>query len=134
LLKEALIEDLKQNPAEQFQCIFIAVQSRQQGEIYNHCFEKWSAKTHEESTASSTIPDQATGNKEQKETKEQVVIVQQPRVDEVTLANWLKPSSDDDDFFETWVTRNPEDVEIPWQQCPEVIMDYSPALGNAIIF
>ena len=60
--------------------------------------------------------------------------MQQSRVDEVTLANWLKPSSDDDDFFETWVTRNPEDVEIPWQQCLEVIMDYSPALGNAITF
>jgi len=40
LLKEVLLEDLKQNPAEQFQCVCIAVQSRQQCEIYNRCFEK----------------------------------------------------------------------------------------------
>jgi hypothetical protein len=75
----------------------------------------------------------AASTEEQGETSRELVIVHRPQVDEITLAKWLKVSSDDDESFETWMATEAEGPELPWEECPEAIMDYSPDLGNSIL-
>ena len=101
LLKDVLLEDLVQNPANQFSCIFIAVQSFQQCEIYNRCFDRWSAKNEAPAAAQEAFPEALGAEKTDVDLPEEaggrLVLLQQPQVDGVTLEKWLvSPTVDDD--------------------------------------
>ena len=101
---------------DQFRCVFIAVASPQQKEIYNRCFEKWekknliSAATQMDSanTASTTVVTSTTFNEPMEGDSrahhgDGLVFVNPPQVDEVTLARWLDPSNlDDGDPWNDW--------------------------------
>jgi hypothetical protein len=147
LLKEVLLEDVVQNLDEQFRCIFVAVQSPQQSDIYNCCFGKWSTKNSASTTtqvtsaetsstavATSVASDVAIDQDRRDEISGELVIFKPPQTDEVTLAKWLElPVLDDEDPWDEWSVTEAEGPDLPWQECPEAIMGHSAGLSTSMI-
>ena len=142
LLKDVLLDDMVQHPAEQFRCIFVAVQSLQQCETYNRCFEKWSTKNNASATAqvaSTEMPAAmaasaaATKVDEHEEASGRLVLLKQPQIDEVTLEKWLRLPILDDESSEAWMAPEAEGPELPWEECPEAVMNHSLELSDSIL-
>jgi len=140
LLKEVLLEDVVQNLDEQFRCIFVAVQSPQQSEIYTCCFEKWSTKNSASAEISSTAAvtsvasDVAVDQDRRDEISGELTIFKPPQIHEITLAKWLAlPALDDEDPWDEWSVTEAEGPDLPWQECPEAIMGHSAGLSTSII-
>ena len=126
---------------------FCGVQSPQQSEVYNRCFEKWStrnsastttqvacAETPPAAAAVSTTSAAAIKVDEHEEASGRLVLLKQPQRDEVTLAKWLKlPVLDDEEPVEAWSVTEAEGPELPWEECPEAIMNHLLELSNSII-
>jgi len=127
LLKEALLEDMIQNKDDQFRCIFIAVTSPKQKDVFNRCFEKWEMKNRTSAaaqmdsagTTSATITTSTVSGGSVKEENRvhlggELVIARSPQVDEVTLATWLdSPGLDDDYPWNEWTLADAEGPDLP---------------------
>jgi hypothetical protein len=45
----------------------------------------------------------------------------------------LRPSTIGDEPLEAWTIPGAEDPELPWEECPEAIMEHSLELSNSIL-
>ena len=136
LLKDVLLEDLVQNPADQFSCIFIAVQSPQQCEVYNRCFDKWLEKNDvpvATQEASQEVPGAKANADLHVGAGGRLVTTQKPQVDGVTLERWLVSPTIDDDPPGVLALLESDDPGLPWEEYPEAIMEHPLDLINSIL-
>ena len=62
-----------------------------------------------------------------------LVLLRQPQIDGVTLEKWLGSPAVDDDPLGVWSVLEAEDPELPWEECPEAVMEHSLDLSNSIL-
>jgi hypothetical protein len=62
-----------------------------------------------------------------------LVPLRQPQIDEVTLEKWLRSPMIDDESLGAWAAPEAEDPELPWEECPEAVMEHSLELSKSIL-